>query len=305
MTSASDLIEEAYSIEAEGLLDLIEEARLSQLRARGLGRLGDCKVAAGLVELPSEGELAVVGDLHGDLVSLSFILEDSGALGGGPILLFLGDYGDRGPHSVEVYCVILRLLCSHPGRVILLRGNHEGPADLLAHPHDLPLMVRRRFGRRGEEVYRALRLLFDSLWVAALAEGQYVFLHGGAPVNLDSVERLARAGEEHPRSGVLEQVLWNDPVEWVEDFAPSPRGAGYVFGRRVTERFLEVVGTRTLIRAHEPCSEGVEVGHGGLVLTLFSRKGPPYMNASAAYLRLRLGPPPLDAYQLAARAVKF
>ncbi|MEM4699553.1 MAG: metallophosphoesterase family protein [Candidatus Nezhaarchaeales archaeon] len=305
MTTAADLIEEARSIEAEGLLSLIEEARLSQLRARSLGRLGECEVVAGLVKLPSEGELAVVGDLHGDLASLSFILEDSGALGGGPILLFLGDYGDRGPHSVEVYCVILRLLCSHPGRVILLRGNHEGPADLLAHPHDLPLMIKRRFGRRWEEVYLALRSLFDSLWVAALAEGRYVFLHGGAPVDMDSVEQLARAVEEHPRSSVLEQVLWNDPVEWTEGFAPSPRGAGYVFGRRVTERFLKVVGARTLVRAHEPCSEGVEVRHGGLVLTLFSRKGPPYMNHSAAYLRMRLGPPPLDARQLAAGAVRF
>lgn len=305
MSTAAGLIEEAYSAEAEDLLELAEEARRGLIRARAEGRLGGCEVVAGLVKLPSEGDLAVVGDLHGDLNSLSFILEDSGALSGGPTLLFLGDYGDRGLHSMEVYYVILRLLCLSPGRVITLRGNHEGPADLLAHPHDLPLMARRRFGRRGEEVYRALRSLFDALWVAALAEGKYVFLHGGAPVGIRSVEQLARAAEEHPRSDVLEQVLWNDPVEWTEDFAPSPRGAGYVFGRRVTERFLEVVGARVLVRAHEPCNEGAEARHGGLVLTLFSRKGPPYVNEAAAYLRLRLDSPPLDARQLAAGAVKF
>ncbi|MCX8205433.1 MAG: serine/threonine protein phosphatase [Candidatus Nezhaarchaeota archaeon] len=305
MPAPVDLIEEAYSIEAEGLIGLAEEARLSQLKARGQGGLGSFRVAGGLVKLPSEGELVVIGDLHGDLHSLSFILEDSEAISRGLTLLFLGDYGDRGLHSIEVYYVILRLLCSHPGRVVLLRGNHEGPADLIAHPHDLPLMAKRRFGSRGAEVYRAIRALFDTLWVAAVAEGRYAFLHGGAPTNIESLEQLERADVEHPRSDVLEQVLWNDPVEWIEGSAPSPRGAGYVFGRRVSERFLSVVKARALIRAHEPCDEGVEVRHGGLVLTLFSRKGPPYANNRAAYLKLRLGDPPLDAYQLAARAVRF
>ena len=166
-------------------------------------------------------------------------------------------------------------------------------------------MARRRFGSRGAEVYEALRRLFDTLWVAALVEGGYAFLHGGAPVGLASLEQLARADEEHPRSDVLEQVLWNDPVDWITDSAPSPRGAGRVFGKRVTESFLSLTRTGVLIRAHEPCDEGVEVRHEGLVLTLFSRKGFPYMNTKAAYLKLSLEDAPLNAYQLASRAVKF
>lgn len=303
--SVLSLVEEAYAVEAEGFVDLVEEAVLYQRRAREAGRLGSFDVVGGLVRLPSQGRLVIVGDIHGDLHSLSFILEDSGALNGDATLVFLGDYGDRGLHSLEVYYVVLKLLAKQRGRVVLLRGNHEGPPDLLAHPHDLPLMAKRRFGPGGVRVYEALRSLFDSLWVAALIEGRYALLHGGAPVGLTSLEQLAWAVEEHPRSDVLEQVLWNDPVDWVNGSAPSPRGAGRVFGRSVSESFLRIAGAKVLIRGHEPCEEGVEVRHGGLVLTLFSRKGAPYMNPRAAYLRVCLDEAPLNGHGLASQAVKF
>jgi hypothetical protein len=279
----------ATKASAEEFLRLV--GNVSRQVANEKGRIGNLKITGRLVEAAPVGEAIVVGDLHGDLKSLVHILEDSKFLGkarsGSDVLLvFLGDYGDRGTHSPEVYYVVLKLKAMFPERVILMRGNHEGPPDLIAYPHDLPVQMKNRFREKGSEAYLKVQDLYDHLYTGVIIKERIVLLHGGAPSQATTVNDIAYAHETHPRERHLEEILWNDPWEGIKGTIASPRGAGRLFGEDITSKLLKMLSVKALIRGHQSCPNGYKSMHDGRVLTLFSRKGPPYNNRYGAYLHL-------------------
>ncbi len=293
---------------SDELLQVIRDA--IQLLSREDGQVGSLRITGRLVSVPPEGEIIIVGDIHGDLESLAYVLKNSGFMekrrrGEDSLLVFLGDYGDRGFHSSEVYYLVLKLKEMFPQKVVLMRGNHEGPSDLLAYPHDLPTQLNKKFGEAGVDVYAELRRLFDQLYNAVFIEDRYVLLHGGAPSKASTIEDLACAHKKHPRETHLEEILWSDPNDVIKGTYPSPRGAGRLFGENVTKRLLKMLNVKVLIRGHEPSNEGFKMNHSGKVLTLFSRKGPPYYNEHGAYLKLSALEKQEDTRQLQQYICKF
>ncbi|KAJ9452246.1 Serine/threonine-protein phosphatase 5 [Diplonema papillatum] len=87
---------------------------------------------------------------------------------------------------------------------------------------------------------------------------------------LADIRRLPR-GPQASQDATMEEVMWNDPAEMAGERDTSPRGTGYVFGERLTRRWLAAEGLRYVIRSHQCKSpEGVSVNHSGLVFTVFS-----------------------------------
>jgi protein phosphatase len=304
----SVVIKESLAVQSDGFAKIVENA-IDLLRGES-GRIGNLTISERLVKLEPLGEAVVVGDLHGDLESLIGILKSSGfmqkmAKRKDATLIFLGDYGDRGAYSAEVYYMILKLKLAFPEQVILLRGNHEGPEDLLASPHDLPLQFQYRFREKWATAYAKTRELFAYLYNVVLVEEHYLMVHGGLSPKIDGMQDLARAHMTHPGREFLEDLLWSDPNDVIQDVSPSPRGAGKLFGKSVTERVLEKLNAKILIRGHEPCEKGFKINHDGKVLTLFSRKGSPYFNKYGAYLDLPLSQKFESAQQLIPWIRKF
>ncbi|MCE4628505.1 MAG: serine/threonine protein phosphatase, partial [Desulfurococcales archaeon] len=267
------------------LLDTINEAveRLKREETVGQGPLGSARKGWLLLAEPPHKPIVIVGDLHGDAESLEWVLK---AAGDDSILVFLGDYVDRGPPEGQVHVLHRVLELYMEGRAILLRGNHEPPENLIPHPHDYPTALVRLYGdEHAAEIYSASMRLFQKLPAVLVMRGLFLAVHGGPPtigLDRDLTGYLWSGGDPV----VLEELLWNDPEEMDIPRKPNPRGAGSLWGRPVTRAAIEKAGVEIIVRGHEPAYAGYKWNHDGRVLTIFSRIGPPYMNPGRAIAKI-------------------
>jgi diadenosine tetraphosphatase ApaH/serine/threonine PP2A family protein phosphatase len=173
---------------------------------------------------------------------------------------------------------------------VLMRGNHESPAEFPFPSHDLPYRIRERFGNSGRDVYGRLLSMFKLLTLATVVPDRLLLVHGGLPTE-DAVianfhKAIATAQDSHVRSRVLEELLWNDPrrLDGAPGWEPSRRGIGRHFGSGITRRWLNATNTKAIVRGHEPC-QGFRLDHDDTIMTLFSCREA-YPAFKAAYLLL-------------------
>lgn len=84
-------------------------------------------------------------------------------------------------------------------------------------------------------VWKACCQVFDFLALAAIVDGKVLCVHGGLSPEirtLDQIRVVARA-QEIPHEGAFCDLVWSDPED-VDTWAVSPRGAGWLFGDKVS-----------------------------------------------------------------------
>jgi serine/threonine protein phosphatase 1 len=104
-----------------------------------------------------------VGDIHGNLAALTDLLGQLRAdAAAGDVVVFLGDYIDRGPDSRQCIDAILSFKQDIPADVVCLRGNHEDwllrtRADYTKHSWLLgmdPYVTVRSYSAEAERMLR-------------------------------------------------------------------------------------------------------------------------------------------------------
>lgn len=211
----------------------------------------------------------VIGDVHGHLKKLYKLLRDAQLIdehhtwtGGQTTLWFIGDLVDRGPESIAVLDLVMRLQKEAPqvgGQVACLLGNHE-----------LMMLAAYRFGRRSTGLSSSFitrwkhnggnrkdlaALTKEHLdWLAqlpamALVADRLLF-HADAPFYLRYGSTLAEVN-----TTIRTLLKRSDDLAWeelIEDFARRGAFATNHSGADFARRYLTTFGGQQLVHGHTP-----------------------------------------------------
>ncbi|AFZ79229.1 serine/threonine protein phosphatase 1, putative [Theileria equi strain WA] len=217
-----------------------------------------------LLEL--EAPIKICGDIHGQYFDLLRLFE----YGGFPPTanyLFLGDYVDRGKHSLETICLLLAYKIKYPENFFLLRGNHECAS--INRIYGFYDECKRRYSIK---LWKAFTDCFNCLPVAAIIDDKIFCMHGGLSPELTTMDQIRQISRptDVPDTGLLCDLLWSDPDPNTTGWGENDRGVSFTFGSDIVVNFLIKHELDLICRAHQVVEDGYEFFSKRRLVTLFS-----------------------------------
>jgi serine/threonine-protein phosphatase 5 len=204
------------------------------------------------------------GDMHGDYQSFRTILDIYEKYRKDSILIFLGDYADRGAYGVEIITELFKLLVTRED-IIALKGNHEMYTDGKPsfYPCNLIYEAEEKYGSWKIFCQDIMLNFLNRLHVAAIVNN-VLFVHAGISSKISTMDDLIRPANE-------KDLLWSAPSSMTGEYS-NPRGAGVLFGEDITAKLLFSLDLKMIVRSHEPekAANGPHTEHEGKVVTINS-----------------------------------
>ncbi|MCA9885998.1 MAG: metallophosphoesterase [Anaerolineae bacterium] len=211
-----------------------------------------------------------IGDIHGHFEHCAALLRDAGLIddayhwtGADAVIVFMGDYVDRGPDGIAVIDLVMRLqtqAAQTGGYVIALLGNH-----------DLLLALAYSFGRgifydwwRSVGGVKAdfahmtdehLHWLLDRPLMVRL--GDYLFIHADAGFYPDYGYTAAAVNH------AIAQLMTSNDVERLADLVDQfGEHRAFFANDELAARFLAIYGGKQIVHGHTPIPKMAGSGQG-------------------------------------------
>jgi serine/threonine-protein phosphatase 6 catalytic subunit len=201
---------------------------------------------------PVNSPVTVCGDIHGQFYDLLELFRKGGEIPK-TSYIFMGDFVDRGHHSVETLQLLLCYKARYPDKITLLRGNHE--CRQVTQVYGFYDECFRKYG--SANAWKYCTEVFDYFVLASVIDGRVLCVHGGLSPVISTIDqiRLLERNQEIPHEGPFCDLMWSDPED-IETWAVNQRGAGWLFGSKVTSQFNHINNLELICRAHQLVQEG-------------------------------------------------
>jgi len=180
---------------------------------------------------------------------------------------------------VETFLLLLALKVRYPDRITLIRGNHE--SRQITQVYGFYDECLRKYG--SVNVWRFCTEIFDYLSLSAIVDNRVFCVHGGLSPSistLDSIRTIDRK-QEVPHEGPMCDLMWSDPEE-IDGWGISPRGAGYLFGGSIVDKFGHANNITLIARAHQLVMDGYKLMFNDKLVTVWSAPNYCYRCGNAA-----------------------
>jgi predicted phosphodiesterase len=233
--------------------------------------------------------IVIIGDIHSDFNSLSSILKKLAASSFDyftkSIIIFCGDYTDRGRRPFETLRLLYALKTYMGDRCILLKGNHEiikYSCSMLRptfYPADTTDLMNRVLNPEVNNLYYNYLSKLPYLVSLGFHEKKYLICHGSIPrhdyaafFNEDKLAECLLPVSDHSKEGImLNQMMWGDPGDNSSTFRGTE--TRFEFSKAEFLGFLDKHGYDILIRGHQPVDNGVMFCYNNRLMSLFSSGG--------------------------------
>ncbi len=191
-----------------------------------------------LIKIKKGKKIIFAGDTHGDLEASEKVLKDY--LKPGNIIVFLGDYVDRGPLSKENLDFLLEAKLKNPKQIYLLQGNHEGYHILRFSPAEF----WEGLSKEEYKIYTSIVENFPLVFVVK----NIIALHG-VPPDVESLKEIndIKLGSEH-----WQEITWGDFFDRKGEYLGIDRFSGRPqFGKEYFFKIMKRFDKDILIRSHQ------------------------------------------------------
>jgi len=244
-------------LDGDDALEILREVN-DILAAEAYREPNDDGVPGGIIKLPDDKAIVILGDIHTQMDNLLRVITEGGLLAAlerdDVCMVFLGDLVhceepgelERMDTSILILDIFCTLKRRFPENIFCLRGNHEdfSPESGKGGVPQGVLLRRYMKERRGAEYVAEIERLFDGL--AYIAQGMdFAACHGGpvrSRVTRDAMVNIRR----YP--GLQNEVVWNR-------LRQAGRLNGY--GKGSVKRFRRMLGLSKeapVIVGHTPMS---------------------------------------------------